>query len=66
MTTTKAKTDKPTYDPDASYTLTVTRPVRLGPFQYLPRDEITATGALINQLIEENGPDVIRSAEPRA
>jgi hypothetical protein len=54
-----------TYDPDAEYDLQVSRPVTVDSFKYLPRDQIIATGKLINQLIEEHGEDVIRSAVAR-
>ena len=59
------QTDKPPYDAEATYDLTVAKPVSVGPFKYLPRHSIEAKGSLIIAIIEEYGPDAIRSAEPR-
>lgn len=55
---------KAPYEPDRDYELAVAFVAWDGPFKYLPRNTVTAKGALLNRLIEENGPDVIRSAKP--
>ena len=57
-TTTTAET----YDPEAEYEVQVMRPVYVGAFHYLPRDVIVARGDFLIQMIEENGPNAIRSA----
>lgn len=59
------QTDQPLYDPEATYDLTVAKPVSVGPFKYLPRHSIEAKGSLINKIIEEHGEDAIRSADRR-
>lgn len=53
------------YDAAITYEVRVSRPVQLGPFKYLPRDAVRATGDLLNRLIEEHGADVIESAIAR-
>lgn len=62
-----AKQTKPTtpYDPEAQYDLKVAVPIKVGPFKYLPRQDIVAAGRLLNRIVEEHGADVIRSADPR-
>ena len=57
--------DTPTYDVDARYDLRVAVPLKVGPFKYLPRDTIDATGKTLNRIVEEHGADAIRSAERR-
>ena len=57
--------EQPTYQPDAEYDLQVSRPVMVGPFKYLPRNQVVAKGSLLNQIVEEHGPDAIRTAVPR-
>ena len=61
----KAPTKPELYDEDAEYTLRVAWPVRVGPFKYLPRDEITAKGRVINRIVEQEGADAIRNADKR-
>ncbi|MCC0033754.1 MAG: hypothetical protein H6887_00650 [Hoeflea sp.] len=61
----KAQTTPDLYDEDAEYYLRVSRPVKLGPFRYLPRDEITAKGRVINRIVEQEGADAIRNADKR-
>ena len=58
-------TNAPPYEPDREYDLKVAFVAWDGPFKYLPRHTVVAKGALLNRLIEENGPDVIRSADLR-
>lgn len=50
------------YVADQIYLVRVSRPLTVGPFKYLPRDEIRCTGAHLNQIIAEHGSDVIASA----
>lgn len=55
---------KPTaYEPETTYSVQVSRPVKAGPFKYLPRDNPKMTGAQLNRIVEENGADAIRTAE---
>lgn len=54
-----------TYDPEKQYDAQVSRPVKVGSFKYLPRDQITASGELLNRIVEEEGADAIRSAVAR-
>lgn len=56
---------QPIYQPDAEYDLQVSRPLKVGSFKYLPRHQVVAKGALLNQILEEHGPDAIRTAVPR-
>lgn len=58
-------TTPPAYEPERQYTLTVAFVAWDGPVKYLPRHTIVAKGELINRLIEENGPNVVRSADLR-
>ena len=60
-----APTNPDTYEPDADYDLRVARPVKLGPFKYLPRDEIIAKGRVLNRIVEQEGANAIRSAISR-
>ena len=54
------------FDPDALYSLRVSRPATTPDgFKYLPRHEIDARGIVIIQLIDQEGADIVRSAEPR-
>lgn len=55
----------PAYEPGALYDLVVRRPVSVGSFRYLPRHVVLAKGELINRIVEEHGPDAIRSADLR-
>lgn len=55
---------RPAFEPEALYRARVVRPVNVGAFRYLPRDEPTFTGALLNQIVEEHGADVLDYAEP--
>ena len=57
--------DQPAYQPEAEYQLQVSRPIKVGAFKYLPRDNIVAKGSLLNAIVEEHGQDAIRTAEPR-
>lgn len=52
------------YEADRIYRFRVSRVARIGAFKYLPRDEHTGPGSTLTKLIEENGDDVIASAEP--
>lgn len=61
----KAPTTPALYEADADYDLQVSRPVKLGPFKYLPRDAIVAKGRVINRIIEQEGADAIRNADKR-
>ncbi len=62
---TKKTDEKPVYDPEAEYAARVAWPVRIGPFEYLPRDDLIAKGSLLNQIVEKEGPDAVASAELR-
>lgn len=53
----------PAYEPEARYRVRVSRPVQLGAFRYLPRDDLRIIGAALNAMIEENGADVVTSAD---
>jgi hypothetical protein len=55
----------PAYDPDAEYQVRIAFPVRVGPFEYLPRDDLKAKGSLLNQIVEEHGADAIATADLR-
>lgn len=55
---------KPAFEPEASYRARVVRPIWMGAFRYLPRDEPTFTGSMLNQIVEEHGADVLDYAEP--
>lgn len=59
-----AEDEAPIYEPEKTFTLFVRKPVTIGSFKYLPRHSVLAKGSLINRIIEEYGPDAIRSAEP--
>ena len=61
----KAPTKPELYDEDAEYDLRVSRPVKVGPFKYLPREAIIAKGRVINRIIEQEGADAIRNADKR-
>lgn len=52
-------------DPAATYGVVLARPVTVGAARLLPRGELTLTGALLVQLITENGTDAVLSAQPR-
>jgi hypothetical protein len=58
-----AKTPTPTYEPEIEYRFrllkTVKTPVRLS-----RADVHRAKGALLNRIVEMEGPDVIDTAEP--
>ena len=49
------------YDPDSLYQASVKVPVKIGPFKYLPRDDLRIKGSMLNRIVEENG-DAIRTA----
>ncbi|MEW6257428.1 MAG: hypothetical protein AB1592_15850 [Pseudomonadota bacterium] len=57
---------EPTYDPSATYTVVLSRPVVIGGLKLLPRNTNTMTGAALNRLIENEGDDAIISADPVA
>lgn len=61
----KASTTPALYEADADYDLQVSRPVKLGPFKYLPRDAIIAKGRVLNRIVDQEGADAIRSAVQR-
>jgi hypothetical protein len=52
------------YEPETIYLVQLARPVKVGPFKYLPRERPRLTGQHLNLLIEENGADAVTSAEP--
>lgn len=56
---------EPTYQPDDDYDLQVSRPIVVGPFKYLPRQQLVAKGELLNLIVQEHGQDAIRTAVPR-
>ena len=51
------------YEPEVRYRVRVSRPVQLGAFRYLPRDDLRILGSALNAMIEENGADVVTSAD---
>jgi len=53
------------YDAAATYEITLSRPVKIGGALLLPRGEVYATGAALNQIVTEHGADAILSAERR-
>ena len=52
------------YNPDQQYRFRVSRVAWIGAFKYLPRGSYRGPGSTLMKLIEENGDDVIASAEP--
>ncbi|MBP0440693.1 hypothetical protein [Tianweitania sediminis] len=59
----KAKKTVPVFDAGTEYKVRVTRPINVGPFQYLPRDDLRMTGEMLTQIAKEHGADAI-VAEP--
>lgn len=57
--------DKTGYDPKTLYAVQFSRVIQMGAFKYLPRDTTLFQGGALNRIVEENGADAIRSAEPR-
>lgn len=53
-----------TIDPDARYRIRITKPVKIGIAQLLPRDTHDVLGSILQTLIAEHGPNVIHSADP--
>jgi hypothetical protein len=53
----------PKYEPDAEYLFRVSRPLHMGSFRYLPRDEYKAKGAFLTKIEAEHGANAISSAK---
>jgi hypothetical protein len=51
-------------NPEATYRVVVSRPLKNGVAKMLPRDTHTMSGAFLTSLIEQNGEDAIVFAEP--
>ena len=56
-------TPTPTYDPAATYSVRLTRTVKVGAFTIDALHEHEMLGAFLIQLIEENGADAVATSE---
>ena len=52
------------HDPAVLYRVQITRPVTVLGLRLLPLHEHTLTGALLDALVDQEGDDVVHSAEP--
>jgi hypothetical protein len=52
----------PAYEPEATYSITLSRLVVYGHARLIPRGEIYVRGDALTKIVEENGADVILSA----
>ena len=52
-------------DPDARYAVQLTRMVQLGPIKHFPRDVPIMTGKRLQRIIDQEGRDVIATANLR-
>lgn len=53
-----------TIDPGARYRIRITKPVKIGIANLLPRDTHEVSGSVLQALIAEHGPNVIHTADP--
>lgn len=53
------------YQADTLYDARVTKPCKVGPFEYLPRHKMEARGSLLNQIVELYGEDALEYANPK-
>ncbi len=51
------------FDDDATYNVTLTRPITVAGIPFLPRDEHKMRGGFLNRLVEENGRDAVDAAK---
>lgn len=56
--------DRTTIDPDRTYRVDLVRPVTVIGARFAPRGSVTMRGDLILLLIDQEGADVVRTAEP--
>jgi hypothetical protein len=49
-------------DTEKTYTVKLTRPVKLGPFSYRPLNEIDMRGKIVRAVIEQEGDEVLEYA----
>lgn len=54
----------PAFEPEETYRVELKTAARVAGVRFLPRGELTMKGAMLTRLIEENGPDVVLTAEP--
>jgi hypothetical protein len=54
----------PAYEAEITYRVELKTAVRAAGIRFLPRGELTMTGAMLTRLIEENGADVVLAAQP--
>jgi len=53
----------PSFEAEATYRVELKTAVRVAGVRFLPRGELTMRGDMLARLIEENGADVVVSAE---
>ena len=55
----------PLYRPGTIYDVAVTRPFTFNGHKHLPRHEHQIEGATLNAIVEQEGQDIVRSADAR-